>query len=229
MSQTIDKLLLVALKPEWSFLKQNYSFKLDAQLKNLHHIEGTDVALLQLGVGPDQALKSWMQFLEIHSVGQVLHFGLSGALNKNLKVGDLLSPSQVVNEENFVVEIPSLKGVSSGRLVTVKAPLKNQNEKQDFATRFKADLVDMETFSLINLAQERRIIYQSLRGIFDELSDDIADLGEPYSPEGDVQASKIALNLIKNPSLIFKLPPLQKRVSLIQKKMKPVIEAFIKK
>lgn len=228
MKQSIKQLLLVALKPEWAFLKQQYRFKQDDHLKELYWIQETRSALLQLGVGPERSINTLKKILKIYDVNQLLHFGVSGALEANFKVGNLFTAEEIFSAEtNQSIQVIPFEGVKSVRFVTVNHPLENRSQKEEAHQKSNAQLVDMESYVVARCCLEHQLNYQSLRGVFDELHDDIADLGEPYTSAGELRPVKIAVNLVKNPSLISKLPGLQKRMQLIQKNLKPHLMRFL--
>lgn len=232
-----EKLLVVALKPEWSFLKQNFRFqKINSQL-NLYKISSKNTkeqippcALLQIGVGLEMTKKSVSQFLESYETKSVLHFGTAGALTSDLKVGDLFLANQIMNTLSLAIHCKTdLKNpeIKPGTLLTVNSPLKNQKEKISAYEKYQAQAVDMESFSAVNLFNQKHIPYYSVRGIFDELTDNLEDIGEPYHKTGELSALKLSKNLIRSPKQILTLPKLQKKMSLIQKNLLPVILKYL--
>jgi len=225
--KSFRKLLVVALKPEWNFLKKTFSFqKINPQL---YHFE-TDCALFQTGMGWENAEVHFEKFLENSSVKSVLHFGTAGALTKNFKAGEVAKISEITNvsheslsfDSNFPPHLPPAKLYSS------KMMLKNQGEKQVVHKEYQADLVDMESYPLAKACQRKGIPYLGIRGVFDELSDDLENLNLPFKESGELHPSKLTLNLITHPKLVFTLPAYKKRLEQLQKTWEDVIKWYLK-
>ncbi len=231
-SPKIQKLLVVALKPEWSFLKQHLHFNQDPDLKDLYDIaEHPGAALLQVGVEVDAARDNFLRFLEREGCQSVLHFGTSGALTPALKCGDLVSVSSVCFEgETIVLENPSTQGGAGqvvGKLFTSRTILKNKVEKEAAHQQTGAMAVDMESFPIAKICRERGIKYSSIRGIFDEVDDDFETLIFGFHMSGDLDVKRTAVNVLKDPRAILKIPALKKKLGLVNRAMEKVVQAYL--
>ncbi|MBU0506425.1 MAG: hypothetical protein ABII18_09180 [bacterium] len=236
-----DKLLIAALKPEWSFLKQDFTIKQTAQHNNLYQItDFSDTYLLQTGSGMANAQSSLQNLMTHFIPSSVLHFGTAGSLDAKIKPEDLFLPHDIRhNAETLSIDSNLLSQITSflneqeithheGTLLTVKEALINQDQKQAAAKQEQAHAVDMESFILAKLCQEKGIAYHSVRAIFDSIEDDIENLGQPYDNKGDVKATKLVTNLVKSPKLIIQLPALQKRHQRICQKLRKVIHFYLR-
>lgn len=246
MKPGIRKLLVVALKPEWSFLKQKFDFIQDERLKNLYHIkECPGAALLQIGVGVEVAQKHFLQYLEQEACHSVFHFGVSGALDPSLKTGDLVLVTEIVCDEFVVGANPGIRpqynlidgrlhgiaptkaNIVCGKLFTSPTGLTCRAEKKAVADQTGAIAVDMESFVVARLCQEHGIAYQAVRGIYDTFEENIEDLDVPATETGDISAAKMVVNILKDPKLVLKLPALKKRLGLVNRGMGQVIEEYL--
>jgi len=238
----LNKLLVVALKPEWSHLKQLFRFQKDHEQKNLYFIEDVPgTALLQVGFGLENAKNKFAEFLKNHSCESVLHFGSCGALDAGLKVGDLVvSRGEVISTTGESLELASPHldplvqfldqselSYKTGRLLTSDKVLEDRKEKKDAEKHYLAMAVDMESYAIAKICQEKKIDYLSVRGVFDAVEDDVADLGEPFNNKGNLKPAKLAVNLMKSPKLILKVPDLQKRLALVNQRLGKVVRWFV--
>jgi nucleoside phosphorylase len=220
-----DKLLVVALQPEWSFLKAKHSFELCSPGIALYRLrDKSDVGLAQIGFGPESARRNFSHVLTACDVTQVLHFGSCGALHPEMKISDLFAPEKIVSAEGAV----SLSQAGqNGVLFTSSSVLKNRDEKDSARKTHNADCVDMESYPVAKQCLERGIFYHCVRAVFDTLTDNLEAMGEPYDADGNIQPSKMAVNLIKNPKLILELPDLKRRSDLVSQSLAPVVAAFL--
>lgn len=239
MDQVFEKLLVVALKPEWSFLKKSYGFRQHSHFKNLYISEQKKLGLLQLGCGPERARTIFETFLSQFSCQFVLHFGSCGGLHGELQVGDLFLAKEIVSGPHRISQnhtliddlVSELKNQDQvfhvGTLFTSPQVLKNKDEKQAAVIKHQAQAVDMESFPVADLCGVHKIPYLSLRGVFDQLDDDLQNIGEPYDKEGNLKGSALAGNILKSPQLILKLPDLKKRADTINKALSKSIQWFV--
>lgn len=242
----IKKLLVVALKPEWSHLKQSFRFQRDDMIKTLYHIEGqAGSALLQVGNGVENAGRHFSGFLKGFSCESVLQFGSCGSLDVDLKAGNLFVSRGTVfasdaNQLATTIEIKSWHlptllrflqqshlPFGTGLLMTSSAVLKNRDEKQSAANKYQARAVDMESYAIARICLENAIDYLSVRGVFDTLDDDISALGEPYTAHGDLRAGKMVVNLVRSPKLILQVPGLQRRMGVVNRRLGEVIDWYL--
>lgn len=220
-----EKLLVVALKPEWSFLKAKYTFELCGPGMALYRVkEFPSVGLAQIGFGPESARRGFSRVLEACEVSSVLHFGSCGALRADMKIGDLFLPEKIVSAEG---EIVLKQEKQNGILYTSPSVLKNRDDKENARKTYNADSVDMESYPVAALCLERKISYRCARAVFDTLTDNLEAIDEPYDADGNIVLGKMAVNLIKNPKLILELPNLKRRADLVSQSLSPVVEDFL--
>lgn len=221
-----EKLLVVALKPEWAFLKMRHSFESCHKAIALYRVkEIPHFGLAQIGFGPESARRNFSRILEVCDVSSVFHFGSCGALCPEMKIGDLFVPEKIVSAEGEVsLNQPGQNGV----LYTSPSVLKNRGEKDSAQKKYAADAVDMESYPVAVLCWEKKISYRCARAVFDTLDDNLEAIGEPYDADGNIQPSKMAANLIKNPKLILELPDLKRRAGLVSQSLAPVVDEFLK-
>lgn len=221
-----SKLLVVPLKPEWTHLKQKYQFARVPDFNNLFVIENIlGAALLQVGCGMEQAACVMADFFKRYAADSVLHFGSCGALITNLKTGTVV----VANSQDELIHFleKSKTSFEVGKIFTSPSVLKNSTEKTNCAKEHNAIAVDMESSAIIAACEKNQARCLVVRGVFDELEDNLEDLGEPYDVHGELKPGKMALSLIKSPKLILQIPALQKKASLVNRNLARVVEWFL--
>lgn len=234
------KLLIVAaLKPEWSFLNTLLKFKISENFPALFTTKDTDsVAVLQTGVGMDQAALAFDGFLSRHSTKTVLHIGTCGGLDPLLKPGDLFFSRAIKSEsgEQLPCHLPqplidelTLNNIPHklGTSLCAKSPLKTPDEKNHVYKRLGAHAVDMESFIIAKTCLTKNITYINSRGVFDSATESLCQMPNTHHINGDLSGAGLMLDLIKDPKLILKLPGFQKRLSLIHSRLKPVVQYFL--
>jgi len=149
------------------------------------------VCFLRSGVGPKAAATRLSRFLESHVVSKILAFGYAGALDPDLKVGDLVAVRLVVSiGENAPARTPldqmEAEGcwnlstddlgslgveIHSASVLTTPFIIGNPEQKKLLRARFQAAAVDMETGAFARVASAAGIPLAAVRAISDEAED----------------------------------------------------------
>jgi len=240
MTKRIKKLLVVALKPEWTHLRSGLDFHKEQTGIQLYSMPNHDgCALLQTGNGMKNAGKSLSKFFQNYTCESVLHFGSSGSLLTGREVGDVCIALHITGgKETISIRSKYLGSLQSyirkldqpffeGTLLTSDHVLKNRQEKDEAANSFGAVAVDMESFAIAKMCEQQNVDYLSVRGIFDRLEDNIEALGEPYDDQGNLKAGALAANLVKSPKLILSVPELKKRSDLVNRNLGKIVMWYL--
>lgn len=232
-------LIVVALKAEWSFLNRENPFKQISRSPLLYvSTKNPGLALLQTGLGSEHAAMAFEDFLSQHHAEQVLHIGTCGALNPELKYGDVFLSRSLINTDGNQMECPlaekilssfknPVQPLKSGATLCSEKILKNGDEKKSARQKFLADTVDMESFAVAQICQRRDFGYLNLRGLFDEAQDDLANMSRSHNKSGNLSPTGLAADLMANPKLILKLPEMQRRLGLVQKNLMVVLRELL--
>lgn len=149
------------------------------------------VYLVKSGVGPRAAAIRLSRFLENHPVSKILAFGYAGALDPDLKVGDLVAVRRVLSiGENVAARTPldqmeaegswELRpddlgclgvGIRCGDVLTTPFIIGDPEQKKLLRARFQTAAVDMETGAFARVASAARIPFAAIRAITDEAED----------------------------------------------------------
>jgi len=140
---------------------------------------GKLIGLVVSGAGREAARRATELLIAGHSPRLLISAGFAGGLDPELRRDDLVLPDRVVTLDGGELAIPpvveAFKGIRrmGGRLLTVDRLAARAVEKADLRQRFAADLVDMETWAVARLAQDRLLPFVSLRVVSDTADDEL--------------------------------------------------------
>ena len=149
------------------------------------------VCLVRSGVGPERASIGLSRFLKNHQVSKILAFGYAGALDPDLKIGDLVAVRRVVAigenvasgtpldcmESEGSWELPTEElvcpgvEIRCGDVLTTPFIIGDPKQKKLLHARFKTAAVDMETGAFARAASGAQIPFVAIRAITDEAED----------------------------------------------------------
>lgn len=222
-------LFVYATRIEGQNFKKNYLRWFPARFKTKIKFD-----FLQLGVGQTQAHNVLKQYLLDHDKNfpdLVIHFGLSGGLEPSLKPETIFFAKQIINDNNeslFVTETSALREnkvlateFKTVKLLSINHVLKNPADKQKAYQKYKCEAVDMESFAVLKICQEKKIPYLSLRVVFDEVSFDLTKLkSEAFlNSKGDIKPASSAMYFLKNPRQLFEIPAIKRKTDRCLKKL----------
>lgn len=239
MHHHFKKLLAVALKPEWSFLKQEFKIKTYSREHQLYTmLNSENLGLIQIGLGRENAQSRLEKFFHDFSCDSLLNFGCCGALDASFQTGDLFLAQRIFNETgqiNVESSFPALlethlKNIQTkyhkGNLFSSHKIINNQTEKKSISHNYNCQTVDMEAFTSAELCQTHNIKFLCVKAVFDEFQDDLSNLGNINQPNGDLDGPQFAVNLIKSPKLILKLPDLKSKMTKVNQNLAKVVRWY---
>ncbi|MDO9470320.1 MAG: phosphorylase [Nitrosomonas sp.] len=167
-----------------------------------------DLAVLWLSGMGAQAARAAAEGLHQHGVTALVSFGVAGALNPDLKPGDLVLPDAIHAGAQLPVDIawrdrlqnllPADVTVRNGVLANSDVPLTGTKAKLDLAQATGACSVDMESAAIAAVAAAADIPFIAVRAIIDPLqfSPPKALLDAVY-PDGGVNSTRLIVLLLK--------------------------------
>lgn len=136
--------------------------------------------------------------------------GFSGALQPELRIGDLLLANEIIDEHGnrWLAHRPDALaeyGISAGRVLAMPELIGNPQEKQRLGQRYAAAAVDMESAAAARFCHEHKVPFICLRVISDDcqtaLSPHLADLLQ----RGLVSVPRLIGQVSRHPKLIGEL------------------------
>jgi len=150
---------------------------------------GRKLLLARSGVGRRRAERACRSVLDHYPVSAIISFGFAGALNSNLKIGDVVVCSSVVSSDKAhgpmcscdpallsaarACKVPSL---SCGVGVTALGLVASISQKRALFENSEADIVDMESYWIGAVAAENNVPFIAVRSVSDSATDSLPDL-----------------------------------------------------
>lgn len=163
-------------------------------------------------------LKTWQEPSPIED-GGILLMGLGGSLCTHYSVGDSVVVSQVRNgfedsHEMLLQCDPKLSKflatqleVEKGIGVTCDRVITQVEEKKRLCDRYNAQVVDMESFTLLQALRNHQSRHRVaiLRVISDSCHHNLPDISKAIGPDGSLNIMVILLNFSKQPVAALRL------------------------
>jgi adenosylhomocysteine nucleosidase len=164
------------------------------------------IALAQSGMGPVAARSATRALIDGHSPQWIISAGFSGALQPEMKVGDIVVGNSIVDRNgaqltiDLKMEPNPAKGLYVGRLVMVDRIVPTVAEKKALAQDHAAIAVDMESLAVAQVCRESKIRFMAVRVISDDLSADLpAEVVSVVGASGTVRLGAAVGALFKRP------------------------------
>jgi len=165
-------LIVAALKAELLPLIQYFRIEqkeLVAQ-GTLYHSE--KLHLLRTGVGMQKAGETLSTYLKKYQPGKIINIGTAGALNPKFGTGKIIEAKCIKNEQvDEIYLIPlqiNQQLFEQVNLLTVTEAVLDRQRKEKLSTEYNADIVDMEAFTLANIARQNNIEFYCIKIISDQ-------------------------------------------------------------
>ena len=165
-----------------------------------HHVdlfENGDVVVGIGGIGP-VAARIAADTAYKHCGGDVRAFlsvGFAGALDPEKKVGDIFEPAKIVCAADDTEIINS-----GGKGILISAgSVAGQDAKTTLAKRYGADAVDMEAYSVADVARIYGVPFRAIKVISDELDFPMPPMGRFISERGRFQRGSFVIYTLIRP------------------------------
>ncbi len=179
------------------------------------------ICLIQCGVGGVNAARNLTAFLDQVDVKQILVAGLCGSLSPQFRIGDVFIPQKLVSTEK-PTEIScgtffNRKQTDHSEIILLSSsePITTVASREQCHARTGAACVDMESYALAEIAQQRRINFSIIRAVSDdgqsELDPRLFDL---LKKSGEPNIRKVLVNIMKSPRLLLALFAMYSRANI---------------
>ena len=195
-------------------------------------LHGKSVAAIHTGVGRKICCERMEVILRRERFEYLISAGFAGALDKDLRIGDLLIA------ENFsspaLLRSPHLDlaedGLFLGKLLTASGMIESNAEREQLARETGAVAVDMETEFIADACAEHELPILSLRAISDTPS-------EPFPAPAHVlfdldkqrtDFARLAFYLATHPGAISRLNAFRERVAVARRSLAATLEKILR-
>ncbi len=240
-----------ALREEVAFLRKQMKPRYEIGRSN-HSIvqgiyQGKELLVAQTGIGKESAEAATRFFLDNYPVTTLISLGFAGALNEELKGGDVvlcsaLHCANVVGTEPIsstlctderTVSLATLameRGDVEFRLgvgVTVPQMVLEPEDKQSLWDAFDADIVDMESYWIAKIAMKRRIPFLVIRSVSDTRQERLLPFDQLLTADGRVQWRAAGAYFVRNARRLREIPRLCRNMRLAQRGLATSIDSLI--
>src|SRR5580700_11381801 len=175
------------------------------------------------GIGAEVARRSPEAVNALYLPELVLSVGFAGALDPAMKVGEIFSPSRVIDaRDGSSVEIASGRGA----LVSAAA-LAGVEEKKKLAESYGAQAVDMEAAAVARGAQARDVGFMAVKAISDESDFHMLPMDPFVGTSGQFRTGKFVISLMVRPWLWPNVFHLARNSAKASKALCTELERFI--
>ncbi|PIR00002.1 MAG: hypothetical protein COV66_07840 [Nitrospinae bacterium CG11_big_fil_rev_8_21_14_0_20_45_15] len=229
-----------AVKEELAGVKREMKIDEHLRLKSAEIWKGSwlgrNIVLLKTGIGGTKARQALTSLLEECSPQLILSIGYAGGTLQKLQPSSLILANNVLalssnNEINFSqcqpvsaiglnsevlnrakeILLQGKDSPSEGSILSVDQIVYNPENKQALGRLYNVVALEMETFQLAQLAQEKSIPFLSLRGISDSAEEELLNVSPMLSENGNVSFLKAGWFVLSHPGSMKDLLDLKKR------------------
>ena len=196
--------------------------------------DGIRVAIVEAGTGPARARRATLALQDAHRPAWIVSTGFAGALQPELKIGDIVVANEVVGLNGELLKIDV--GMSSdparslhvGRTLTVDTMVRTIAEKQALAAQTNAIAVDMETLAVATVCRETKTRFMAVRTISDDLSTDLPpEILSLVGETGAVRFGAVIGSLIKRPSSIKDMWRLREQAAVAADRLADFLDGVV--
>ena len=194
-------------------------------------LHGKPVVVIHTGVGRQACCRRMEIVLRREEFQFVISAGFAGALEKELRIGDLFVSENYSSPQllRSVQRALTIDGIFQGKLLTVPDVIESNSEREQLATKTGAAAIDMETEFIAEACADHQLPMLSLRAISDTPS-------EPFPAPAHVlfdiekqrtDFARLALYLMKHPGALPRLNAFRARVATARKALARTLDAIV--
>jgi adenosylhomocysteine nucleosidase len=171
-----------------------------------------DKIIANAGAGPDNAKLAAEQLIA-HGAQQLISWGCAAALKPELKPGDLVLATQLIDADLAVIKIDAnwinfnqqkLQQhliIQSGEIAESKTLVTSSTEKKQLQVKTGAIAVDMESIAVAKVAEQHQLPFLAIRAIADPANMDLPKaISAALNNQGDIELGKLLQFLAMHPS-----------------------------
>lgn len=157
--------------------------------RNFEFFEQGDKVLVCSGIGPDAARRAAEALIALYQPKQLVSVGFAGALEENMKVGEIIEPAIVVDARDG-----SRASTDRGAGVLISfTSVANAEQKRKLAQAYGAQAVDMEASSVARGAQAHGLSFRAVKVVSDEAAFSMPPMDRFIDGAGNFSGSRFAL------------------------------------
>lgn len=187
-----------ALVKRWRMTEREY------EGRRFRFFESGETVLVCGGIGAEAARRATEAVIALYQPVLVQSVGFAGALDPRLKVGEVFSPSRVIDaRDGSSIET----GTGFGVLVSAAA-IADAEQKERLKQAYGAQAVDMEAAAVARGAQARGVRFMAVKAISDESTFAMPAMDRFVRGDGQFQTGKFVAFAALRPWLWSRLTQL---------------------
>jgi adenosylhomocysteine nucleosidase len=212
---------------------------------------GQDIALLRCGMGAARALPAVTWLVQHVDVWGVISVGFAGALQPCLVTGDAVlvtqvrmtrpdhegtptRPLEIIEPDSAFTHLAAVAAhhaaltCHTGVLLSSSALVSQATDKQHLGQRSGALAVDMESYSIGQVAAAQHLPFTVLRTIFDTSHEDLVVPAETWmTSDGVLQPRRVLDYCVQHPYALLHLPRLWYKTRVAAKRLERWLHHFL--
>ena len=212
--------IMAAIERElWPLIKSWRSTKIDHEDREFTFYESEYAVAVCGGIGPECARRAAEAIIVKYSPDLLISAGLAGALAPELRVGETIFPSTVVDTQDgsrhqTVIRDAALSGSSLARTVLASYPeVASVAQKQQLAKSYGAHAVDMEAAAVARAAQAHNLSFLAIKAISDDSDFELPEMSR-FIRDGKFLTKRFILHVALRPWLWLKMIRLARNTQL---------------
>ena len=221
--------IVVAMDEEKAEIEKVISNKEIKKINNLKFIIGKikdkNIVLVQCGVGKVNAARTTQKLIDKFNITTIINVGVAGAINSNLKIGDVIIAKKVIQHDFDITAFGHNKGYitdvgegieSNNNILKKVKEIRQDNSyktkigiiatgdifctdikmKEKINNKFNADVVDMECGAIAQVSFLENIPFLAIRSVSDIPNGDNAKTFDENLKTASKIASEVLCNIL---------------------------------
>jgi adenosylhomocysteine nucleosidase len=198
MSTSVKVAMVAALEREVRLLVKRWGrVEREYLSRGFKFFESGQAVLVCGGIGAESARRATEAAIALYEPELVLSVGFAGALDPGLKVGEIFSPSRVIDARDG----SSVETVTGDGVLVSAATIAGVEQKVKLAESYGARAVDMEAAAVARGAHARGVRFMAVKAISDESTFVMPSLDRFVDRDGQFRESAFAASLAAQPWL----------------------------
>jgi len=186
----------------------------------------TETKILITGIGEKNARRAFCDALETFTPALVVTCGFAGALNPDLKIGDVIFLTIDPGLDKTLVNL----GASPASFLCAPRVAITAAEKEKLRRETGASAVEMESGVINEICRERRILrHATVRVISDAANEDLPlDFNALMTADQKISLLKLTGALLKSPGKVPQLLKLQRETKMAAERLAEVLNGLLR-
>jgi len=198
MANTVKVAMVAALEREVRpLIKHWHGVEREYEGRRFKFFENGDTVLICGGMGAEAARRATEAAIALYQPELVQSVGFAGGLDPALKVGQIFSPSRVIDARDG----SSVETMTGSGILVSAAQTAGAEQKRKLSESYRAQAVDMEAAAVARGAQARNVRFMAMKAISDESNFAMPAMDRFVDREGQFLSGRFAIHAVFRPWL----------------------------